>query len=106
MPTVQDLEQLVSQPREDLSSEYKDWLNLSANEHKATIAKAAIALVNHGGGFIILGFEEVGGRLVSRDRPQEIPEVTQDSINAAIRGDTRLLSFIVSCMRFRIQKRR
>ena len=43
MPSIKDLEPLVAEPREDLSVEYKDWLDLTVNEHKATLAKAAIA---------------------------------------------------------------
>lgn len=85
MASIQDLQSLVTEPREDLGSEYKEWLDLTTNEHKATVAKAAIALVNHGGGFIILGFADTAGGLHSNPRPAVIPEITQDAINAAIR---------------------
>lgn len=85
LPSVQELEPLVAEPREDLGTEYKDWLDLTRNEHRATLAKAAIALVNHGGGFITLGFEETTSGLQSHDRPSDIPEITQDAVNAAIR---------------------
>jgi len=85
MPSIQDLQPLVSEPREDLSAEYKDWLDLAQNEHRATIAKAAIALANHGGGFIIIGLSEQGQELRSQARPAAIPEFTQDAVNAAIR---------------------
>lgn len=85
MPSIKDLEPLVTEPREDLSVEYKDWLDLTINEHRAIIAKAAIALVNHGGGFVVLGMADEPTGLSSRTRPAEIPEITQDAINAAIR---------------------
>jgi len=85
LPSIQDLEHLVTEPREDLGVEYKDWLDLSSTEHKATLAKAAIALVNHGGGFIVLGLAEEVAGLTSHARPAVIPEVTQDAVNAAIR---------------------
>jgi hypothetical protein len=85
MPSISDLEPLVTEPREDLSVEYKDWLDLTVNEHRAIVAKAAIALVNHGGGFIVLGMADEPAGLVSRTRPAQIPEITQDTINAAIR---------------------
>lgn len=85
MPSIQDLEPFIIEPREALDAEYKDWLDLSTNEHKATLAKAAIALVNHGGGYIILGFSEIQNELQSVARPTNIPIVTQDAINAAIR---------------------
>ena len=85
MPSIRELQPLVSEPREELGVEYKNWLNLTANEHRATLAKAAIALANHGGGFIIIGLAEDGSELHSQARPPNIPEITQDAVNAAIR---------------------
>jgi hypothetical protein len=85
MPTIADLEPLITEPREDLGAEYKDWLDLTNNEHRAVLAKAAIALVNHGGGFIVMGFADGTGGLASGPRPERVPEVTQDAVNAAIR---------------------
>ena len=85
MPSVADLLPLVTEPREDLGAEYKDWLDLTMNEHRAVLAKAAIALANHGGGHIVLGMAEVGGSLTSGPRPADVPEPTQDAINAAVR---------------------
>jgi len=84
MPIIEELQPLLGEPREDLAAEYKTWIDLSTNEHKAVLAKAAIALANHGGGFIIIGFDDAGPQLVSVPRPANIPEVSQDSINAAI----------------------
>lgn len=85
MPTIQELVPLITEPREDLGVEYKAWLNLSTNEGRATLAKAAIALVNHGGGFLVLGMADEPTGLVSRARQEAIPEVTQDAVNSAIR---------------------
>jgi hypothetical protein len=85
LPSIQDLQPLVTEPREDLASEYKTWLDLNDNEHKAIVAKAAIALVNHGGGFITIGFDDTTGGLTSCERPIAVPEITQDAVNAAIR---------------------
>ena len=84
MPSIRELQPLVSEPREELGVEYKDWLNLTTNAHKATLAKAAIALANHGGGFIVIGFAERGSELQSHPCPSEIPAMTQDAVNAAI----------------------
>ncbi len=84
MPLREDIQPLVDQPREDLAYEYKSWLDLKKNEDKAKLAKAAIALANHGGGFIVLGFEEQGQILASQQRPKAIPAITQDAINGAI----------------------
>ena len=79
------LQGFVTHPREDLNVEYKVWLNLSDEKSKATLAKAAIALANHGGGYVIIGFDDQGKELVSIPRPENVPEITQDSINSAIR---------------------
>ena len=49
---------LLANPKESLDIEIKGWLDLSASRDKATLAKAALALANHGGGLIILGLSE------------------------------------------------
>ena len=87
MASREDLLPLITEPREDLAYEYKYWLDLTSKDHKdkATLAKGAIALANHGGGFIVIGFAEQGQTLESRPRPEKIPEITQDSVNEAIR---------------------
>ena len=85
LPEYLDLDRFVSHPREDIDVEYKGWLNLSVEKERATLAKAAIALANHGGGRIILGFQEKGQALESVARPPEVPEITQDAVNSAIR---------------------
>ena len=84
-PLIRRLQQLVSHPREDLGVEHKQWLDLRVNPHRATLAKAAIALANHGGGFIVVGFDDSGSDLESQPPSQELPPVTQDTVNAAIR---------------------
>lgn len=85
MVSVEELLPFISEPKEELSVEYKDWLDLNTKEGKAKLAKAAIALANHGGGFVVLGFAEQGPELQSQARPQSIPVITQDSVNDAIR---------------------
>ena len=85
MLDLANLQPLISTPREDLGVEYKTWLNLKTKEEQATLAKAAIAIANHGGGFVVIGFEEFDEHLVSIQRPQNIPVLTQDSVNAAVR---------------------
>lgn len=80
-----DLQRLVSEPREDLAVEYKTWLDLSQEGCKAVLAKACIALANHGGGFLVLGFEEQTDGLASIACPAAIGKITQDDVNAIIR---------------------
>ena len=83
-PDYLQLDKLVVYPREDLDAEYKSWLNLRLEKDRATLAKAAIALTNHGGGFIVIGFEERNGTLQSTPCPSDVPEVTQDSVNESV----------------------
>lgn len=85
MPTANDLIRLLSVPNESLTLEYKSWLDLGANHGKATLAKAAIALCNEGGGIIILGMRAAeNAQLGSQPRPEGIARYNQDAVNAAI----------------------
>jgi hypothetical protein len=87
MPATVDLERLLILPNESLALEYKSWLTLTENPGKATLAKAAIALANHGGGIIVLGMRPnnaEGGALGSQPRPEGLGRYSQDGINAAI----------------------
>jgi predicted HTH transcriptional regulator len=84
VPSIQELQPLVTEPREALDAEYKGWLDLTTVEHKAVLAKAAIAIANHGGGYIIVGLEDQGHQLAGSPRPANVPEVSQDAVNAAI----------------------
>lgn len=55
--------------------EYKEWIDLSNPEHQGLLVKAAIALANHGGGAIVLGFKSIeDGNLVLCDEeaPQDV----------------------------------
>ena len=87
VPTPEELRLLLEIPSEKLSLEYKSWLDLTQNHGKATLAKAAIALANEGGGIIVLGMREENGEgraLQSQPRPPDMRRYSQDDINAAI----------------------
>ena len=75
------LERYLVNPTEDLDIEYKGWLDLRKNPDRANLAKAVIALANHGGGVIVLGFEDRSTGLAATPKPAEIPDVTQDDVN-------------------------
>lgn len=82
------LTDLLVDPREDLDFEVKNWLDLQHNnDDKATFAKAALALANHGGGFITLGFLEAEAGIVEpADRPATLDGYSQDLINGIIQN--------------------
>ena len=82
------LADLLIDPREEMGIEIKNWLDLvNNNEAKATFAKAALALANHGGGFIVFGLEEASGSAVEASgRPPNLDGYSQDRINGIIQN--------------------
>ena len=79
------LELLVQNPRESLEVEIKDWLDLNEKEHQADLVKAILALANHGGGYILVGFREVSGVYQPTETEQKIIELyNQDRINGVV----------------------
>jgi hypothetical protein len=86
MLSADELSSLLEDPNETLSAEYKSWLDLEVPDDAATLAKAAIAMANHGGGVIILGMREQAedGALRSMPRPGTIPRYNPDDVNVAV----------------------
>lgn len=82
---MRHLEILLQYPKEDLDKEYKNWLDLSNNEGKADLAKALIAIANHGGGNVILGYQDIDSNLTpDESRPTNLNSYSQDIINGII----------------------
>lgn len=82
---IERLSDFLIEPQESLEVEIKRWLNLSDSEHKANLAKAILAIANHGGGIIIIGFEEKESVYVpSEPRPLDLNLYNQDYINGII----------------------
>ena len=60
MPVTIDqiqIDDLVARPAESLNVEIKRWINPDEPEGAAKIARAALAIRNRNGGFIIIGFD-------------------------------------------------
>ena len=53
-----ELQELVDAPNETLGVEYKSWLDLTSHEARADIARHIAAIANHGGGYIVFGFDD------------------------------------------------
>ena len=78
---------LLRDPREDLDVEIKNWLDLvNDGDHKAVLAKALIALANHGGGFVVLGLElnANGTYQEAPGRPENLGVYDQDLVNGIV----------------------
>ena len=77
------LESLTRNPREDLEVELKGWLDLSQGEHKADLVKAILALANHGGGYVLIGYDDA----TRGPLPQNVGsmgEYDQDTVNGIV----------------------
>ena len=81
-----DLDELLAEPREALDVEVKEWLDLSSNDHLAALAKEIIALANHGGGYLVIGFEERsdGSFQPALPQPANLDAWSQDGIQAIV----------------------
>jgi Schlafen, AlbA_2 len=81
-----DLDELLSEPRETLDVEVKQWLDLSDPDHRALVAKEIIALANHGGGYLVIGFEELtnGTFAPASPRPTNLDAWSQDAIQSIV----------------------
>jgi predicted HTH transcriptional regulator len=80
------LDELINEPRETLDVEVKTWLDLSNSDHRAVVAKEIIALANHGGGFLVIGFNELadGSFQPASDRPATLEAWSQDDIQSIV----------------------
>src|SRR5690242_3660973 len=80
------IDELLAEPREALDVEVKEWLDLTDNAHRALVAKEVIALANHGGGYVVVGFEELadGTFRPAANRPANLDAWSQDSIQGIV----------------------
>lgn len=73
-------DRLLNDAHETLDVEYKGWLDLTVGEHQADLAKAILALANHGGGLIVIGFAD--RPLVATPAPDDLDaRYTTDTVN-------------------------
>lgn len=84
--TARRLSDLLIDPRETLDFEIKGWLDLSTPDHQAKLAKAVIALANHGGGYVLIGYEELAGLPAqpATGRPPTLNQYNRDRINGIV----------------------
>lgn len=85
-PDARRLADLLIELRETPEVEVKNWIDIRANdEHKALLAKALIALANHGGGYVVIGFQRGGtGMEAAAGRPADLSGYTTDAVNAVV----------------------
>jgi len=77
------LADMVGAPRESLEIELKSWLNLKDDADRANLAKALTALANHGGGYVLLGFEDHTAQ-EAPGRPDDLSSYSTDAVNSVV----------------------
>jgi transcriptional regulator with XRE-family HTH domain len=91
MPAFADIQNrlldLLRYPREEPPIELKGWLDPTSENDKANLAQAMLALANHGGGYLILGFTESAGNWQPAGEPLfDAGRFTQDLVNGIVRS--------------------
>src|ERR1700730_13436478 len=84
--TGRRLSDLLIDPHETLEIELKEWLDIvNDGPHKAVLAKGILALANHGGGFVLIGFSETPkGGPPAPNSPANLSWYTPDTVNAVV----------------------
>jgi hypothetical protein len=78
------LAQLLANPQETLAVEFKNWLDPTNADHRPKIAKELLALANHGGGYLIFGFEDKSMQ-PDPNKPTDFVAYSPDSINSIVK---------------------
>lgn len=73
---------LLDMPRESLAVELKRWMVLTDPPVRASVARHLAALANHGGGFLIFGFEEDG--TLDKNHPGDLSSFNHDEFAGII----------------------
>lgn len=66
------IQELVEHPSEGLSVEIKSWIDPDEPNGKAKIVRAALALRNHDGGFLVIGFDDNSLQPATEGIPDDI----------------------------------
>jgi hypothetical protein len=78
-----DLADLVDDPRETLDVELKQWMDLTDAVNKAKVARHIAALCNHGGGYLIFGFQD--DLSVDPGRPSSLEQYNRDTFSSIVK---------------------
>ncbi len=70
-----DIQELIKHPQESLSVELKAWIDPETSEGIAKIVKAAIALRNYGGGYLLIGFDDETGTPIFEGIPDNLEKL-------------------------------
>lgn len=76
---------LINRPGESLSVEIKSWIDPESEEGQQKIIRSTLALRNHGGGYLIIGFDDQTLQASTANVPADVRSVFhQDTIQALV----------------------
>jgi predicted HTH transcriptional regulator len=79
------LQDLINRPTESLSIEIKGWIDPNTPEGEDKIVRAAIAMRNHGGGHLLIGFHNDTGEPYTDNLPSNVKRLFhQDTIQRIV----------------------
>jgi predicted HTH transcriptional regulator len=81
MAMPDDLTDLLDSPSETLAVEYKSKLDLSDARSRANLARHVAALANHGGGYLVFGFDDDLTRAVET----EFSNIDRDAVAGIVK---------------------
>lgn len=81
----EELQELLRLPREDLHIELKQWMDPSDRNVQAKFAKELLALRNHGGGFLVIGFKDAHPPVPDPNRPESLDGYSADAMNNIVK---------------------
>ncbi len=77
----EELQELVRSPREDLGIELKRWMDPADKVVQAKFVKELLALRNHGGGYLVIGFKDEHPPMPDPNRPADLTGFSSDYFN-------------------------
>lgn len=80
-----ELKELVRTPREDLDIELKQWMDMTDKNVQAKLAKELLALRNHGGGYLVIGFKDEHPAVPDPARPPNLDGYSTDVFNNIVK---------------------
>lgn len=81
----EELQDLLRSPREDLDIELKRWMDPADKVVQAKLAKELIALRNHGGGYLVIGFKDEHPPVADPERPASLDGFSTDVFNNVLK---------------------
>lgn len=69
------IQELIQQPQESLSVELKAWIDPDQTDGTAKIVKTALAMRNHGGGYMVFGFDNNTLAPLLNSAPSDVREL-------------------------------